>query len=370
MRASQYLMVEGYMDVISLHQAGIYGAVAPMGTAANENQIALLLRYHHALTLCFDGDAAGQKAAWRTLEVAAPVLQDGKELRFLTLPNNHDPDTYIKTQGKDAMQTQIDHALSLSEYIYGAFVSRFDLTRPEQKAAAMAELRQLTNLFPKNSSLKWWLNSDIYQKLKDNGLGKSRAVAKDLAVYDNSDNDAELQLCWCILHTPSLIEQDLLSQMIEQSGISHAHLRYERRLQAQDLKVPALPSWQTLNCPRLMGVMNAAKTLLELQKQTIVQPMQVDEQAYFMMASLDDEQLQASLLAGWRDFAKQVADYQIQDISLLFSELLVILVREFIQKQHENSKNLVLSEIFKKRLQVLNDWDQKNTKASIASLFA
>lgn len=60
------------MDVIALYQAGIYGAVAPMGTAANEGQIANLLKYNDTLTLCFDGDGAGQRAAWRTLEVAAP----------------------------------------------------------------------------------------------------------------------------------------------------------------------------------------------------------------------------------------------------------------------------------------------------------
>lgn len=370
MRANQYLMVEGYMDVISLYQAGIYGAVAPMGTAANENQIALLLRYHNALTLCFDGDSAGQRAAWRTLEVAAPALQDGKELRFLTLPNNHDPDTFIKTQGKDAMQSQIDHALSLSEYIYSVFVSRFDLVRPEQKAAAMAELRQLTSLFPKNSSLKWWLNNDIYQKLKDNGLGKSRATAKDLVAYDVSGDDAELQLCWCILHTPELIKSDLLAQLVASSGMDKAHLRYAKHLENGDLKVPDLPTWQTLDCPRLNSVLTAAKTLFVLQEQGLVAFNHTDEQAYFIIASLDDEILQASLLAGWRDFTKQVTNYQIQDISLLFSELLVILVRSFIQKQHENSKNLVLSEIFKKRLQALNDWDQKTTKANIASLFA
>ncbi|BFM02669.1 hypothetical protein Psyaliredsea_13160 [Psychrobacter alimentarius] len=98
-RADSWLVVEGYMDVIALYQAGIYGAVASMGTAINESQISRLLTLNPTLTLSFDGDSAGQKAAWRTLEVALPVLADDKELRFLTLPNNHDPDTFIKSQG-------------------------------------------------------------------------------------------------------------------------------------------------------------------------------------------------------------------------------------------------------------------------------
>ncbi len=85
-RADKWLVVEGYMDVIALYQAGIYGAVASMGTAINESQISRLLTLNPTLTLSFDGDSAGQKAAWRTLEVALPVLGDDKELRFLTLP--------------------------------------------------------------------------------------------------------------------------------------------------------------------------------------------------------------------------------------------------------------------------------------------
>ena len=106
------------MDVIALYQVGIYGAIASMGTAINESQISRLLTLNPTLTLSFDGDSAGQKAAWRTLEVALPVLADEKELRFLTLPNNHDPDTFIKSQGADAMREQIANAMPLSQYIF------------------------------------------------------------------------------------------------------------------------------------------------------------------------------------------------------------------------------------------------------------
>ena len=128
-RANDWLVVEGYMDVIALYQAGIYGAVASMGTALAESQISRLLQMNPTLTLCFDGDAAGQKAAWRALETALPVLGDDKELRFLSLPDNHDPDTFVETHGVDAMREQIAHAVPTSDFIYDAKRSLFRQNR-------------------------------------------------------------------------------------------------------------------------------------------------------------------------------------------------------------------------------------------------
>ena len=164
-KANDWLVVEGYMDVIALYQAGIYGAVASMGTAINESQISRLLQLNPTLTLCFDGDSAGQKAAWRTLEVALPVLSDDKELRFLSLPGGHDPDTYVALQGVEAMREQIKNAMPLSQYIFAYLSERYDLSLAEGKAKLMSQVRQLTNNLPKGSSFKYLLNNDIYQKL-------------------------------------------------------------------------------------------------------------------------------------------------------------------------------------------------------------
>ncbi|MEO1849041.1 MAG: DNA primase, partial [Psychrobacter sp.] len=153
-RANDWLVVEGYMDVIALYQAGIYGAVASMGTAINESQISRLLTLNPTLTLSFDGDSAGQKAAWRTLEVALPVLADDKELRFLTLPNNHDPDTFIKSHGSDAMREQISQAMPLSQYIFAYLSERYDMSLAEGKAKLMSQVRSLTTALPKGSSFR------------------------------------------------------------------------------------------------------------------------------------------------------------------------------------------------------------------------
>ena len=90
---------------------------------------------------------------------------DDKELRFLTLPNNHDPDTFIKSQGADAMREQIANAMPLSQYIFAYLSERYDLSLVEGKAKLMSQVRALTTALPKGSSFRYLLNNDIYQKL-------------------------------------------------------------------------------------------------------------------------------------------------------------------------------------------------------------
>ncbi|MGO2386385.1 MAG: DNA primase, partial [Psychrobacter sp.] len=199
-RADSWLVVEGYMDVIALYQAGIYGAIASMGTAINESQISRLLTLNPTLTLSFDGDSAGQKAAWRTLEVALPVLADDKELRFLTLPNNHDPDTFIKSQGSDAMREQIANAMPLSQYIFAYLSERYDLSLAEGKAKLMSQVRSLTTALPKGSSFRYLLNNDVYQKL--GGRRSQNVEAKDALLDFDGDMTISQQLQLCFLFQP------------------------------------------------------------------------------------------------------------------------------------------------------------------------
>lgn len=87
------------MDVIALQQYGITGAVATLGTASNTEHLNILFKQNNRITIAFDGDAAGQKAARRTLEIALPLLNDGRELKFFVLPNDHDPDSLIRREG-------------------------------------------------------------------------------------------------------------------------------------------------------------------------------------------------------------------------------------------------------------------------------
>lgn len=135
------LAVEGYMDVIALHQAGFTYAVAPLGTALTEGQIEELWRLADEPILCFDGDAAGQRAMARAAERGLPILKPGKSLRFAVLPAPEDPDSLIKAQGPEAMQAVLDGARPLFEVTWQLATENRPLDTPERRAALEHELK-------------------------------------------------------------------------------------------------------------------------------------------------------------------------------------------------------------------------------------
>ncbi len=117
-RLDHYIIVEGYMDVVALAQAGIHNAVATLGTATTAEHIRMMLRGGvNQLVFCFDGDRAGRKAAWRALERALPVIRDGQTLRFLFLPEKDDPDSFVRREGKAAFLEAVAQARTLSTYL-------------------------------------------------------------------------------------------------------------------------------------------------------------------------------------------------------------------------------------------------------------
>lgn len=370
-KATSYLMVEGYMDVIALHQAGIYGAVAPMGTAANDKQIAGLLKYNDTLTLCFDGDTAGQRAAWRTLEVAMPVLPDGKTLKFLTLPDGHDPDTYIKAHGADAMHTQITHAQSMADYIHGVLQNRYDLSLPENKARAVAELKELTAKLPKGSSFRWWLNNDFWARLS----GKNnKQTARDTANY-HQETDSSTQLYLCLLYAPHIIKDNPLTALLTSSGVADAHKPYLAHLERQGLSVPALPDWQDIDTD-LAELVRTIDMILGMADTGAIAQFDlhdksapaIDGKAHLIMASLPNVELQHHLSRLWREFFYLNQHHYLEQMALLFNELLCQRLQNVLKKQGENAKNIVLSEIYKRRLHTLIAWDSQHTKADVATL--
>jgi DNA primase len=131
-RAGQkVLVVEGYMDVVALAQHGVEYAVATLGTATTPYHIQKLLRLTEQIIFCFDGDKAGQKAAWRALENALPYLQDGKRISFLFLPVEHDPDSFIREFGNTAFEQRVDEAMPLSSYVLREVSAGLDLRTQE-----------------------------------------------------------------------------------------------------------------------------------------------------------------------------------------------------------------------------------------------
>ena len=132
------LVVEGYMDVVRLHQAGITYAVATLGTATTQEHLNKIFRITSELVFCFDGDRAGRQAAWRALENALPLARDGRELKFLFLPEGHDPDSLVAAEGRDAFEMRLQDAVPLSEYLVRQLTVDLDLERDESRAKLKA----------------------------------------------------------------------------------------------------------------------------------------------------------------------------------------------------------------------------------------
>jgi DNA primase len=143
-RAQQrVIVVEGYMDVVALAQHGVEYAVATLGTATTPFHVQKLLRLCDQIVFCFDGDKPGQKAAWRALENALPHLQDGKRLGFLFLPEEHDPDTYIREYGHDAFEHELENSLPLSGYLLRELTAQVDLRTQEGRSALLKNAQPL-----------------------------------------------------------------------------------------------------------------------------------------------------------------------------------------------------------------------------------
>lgn len=143
-RAEQrVLVVEGYMDVVALAQHGVEYAVATLGTATTPHHVQKLLRLTEHIVFCFDGDKAGQRAAWRALENALPYLQDGKRISFLFLPVEHDPDSFIREFGKDVFDQCVLEAMPLSSYLLREVSAGLDLRSQEGRSQLLQRAKPL-----------------------------------------------------------------------------------------------------------------------------------------------------------------------------------------------------------------------------------
>ncbi|MBP5996343.1 MAG: DNA primase [Azonexus sp.] len=142
------IVTEGYMDVIALAQNGVGNAVATLGTATTATHVTKLLRQVDRIVFCFDGDNAGRKAAWRALENSLEALADNKRLGFIFLPQEHDPDSYIREFGKEQFDRQVTQAMPLSDFLLRELAQRCDLTSSEGKAQLIYEAKPLLLKLP------------------------------------------------------------------------------------------------------------------------------------------------------------------------------------------------------------------------------
>ncbi len=142
------LVVEGYMDAVRLHQYGINYAVATLGTATTPEHFKRIFRIVNEVVFAFDGDRAGRAAAWRALQHALPEARQGREIRFLFLPEGHDPDSLVGEEGADAFEKRLDETLPLSEYLIRELSEQSDLSHADGRARFSENARPLWARLP------------------------------------------------------------------------------------------------------------------------------------------------------------------------------------------------------------------------------
>jgi DNA primase len=159
------ILVEGYVDVIAMVSAGFDAAVAPLGTALTEEQLGLLWRMGKEPTLCFDGDAAGRRAAYRAVDLALPLLRPGTSLDFALLPEGQDPDDLVRRGGADAMRELLAAARPLAEILWQRETENARLDTPERRAALEARFAELQRMIH-DETVRRYYREEFSQRLR------------------------------------------------------------------------------------------------------------------------------------------------------------------------------------------------------------
>lgn len=176
-RRSRLLIVEGYMDVVALAQFGVDYAVASLGTATTPEQLKLAFRTTDQIICCYDADRAGRDAAWRALENVLPFLEDGREIKFIFLPDGEDPDSFVRRYGKAAFEEKLQEALPFSQYLFDHLKPQVDFSTAEGEAKLVQLLKPYLDKIPGKllrellldtleRTLGWWDRNKLNALLK------------------------------------------------------------------------------------------------------------------------------------------------------------------------------------------------------------
>lgn len=185
-KAGCVLVVEGYMDVVGLAQQDVDFAVATLGTATTPQHIQKLLRASDRVIFSFDGDGAGRRAAWKALNVCLPFLRDDVSLRFLFLPAEHDPDSFVRAEGADAFREQIAQSRVLSAFLLEELASRHNLSEAEGRAACLHEARPLIASIPA-SGIRTQIENDFARMISLT----SEELLRDLARFEETQQNRQ-----------------------------------------------------------------------------------------------------------------------------------------------------------------------------------
>lgn len=274
------IVVEGYMDVISMAQFGLTNAVATLGTATSTEHMQRLFRLTNEVVFCFDGDEAGQAAAWRALETVLTVLQDGWQIRFLIVPQEEDPDSLVRKEGVDGFNQRIEKALSLADFLFQSLVKKINVSTVEGKAQLAKNATPLLNQIPetvykkvlfeklsnlihvdqetlqklssqKMNALKSKSNKNFNNRLKTHAKKTTRRSAMRLAIalliqnpnlvqsLKSPDEIAELQI-------PGIeLLKELIAQTKQTTDLNTGQLLEHWRDRAEAKQIEQLAVWDT-----------------------------------------------------------------------------------------------------------------------------
>ncbi|AKZ66137.1 DNA primase [Candidatus Palibaumannia cicadellinicola] len=204
---SRLLVVEGYMDVVTLTQFGINYAVASLGTNTTTEHIQLLYRNTDQIICCYDGDNAGREAAWRTLKHAIPYLMDGRQLSFIFLSDGEDPDTLVRKIGKNAFEQYIEQAQPMSKFLFDTLIKKVDLSNIDGRAKLSALALPLISKIP-GRILRLFLRQQLCHKI---GLIDDSKLEKMLQYNYNRK-----QKKYILLQQPKLTNMRILIGLLVQ----------------------------------------------------------------------------------------------------------------------------------------------------------
>ncbi|OAD22410.1 DNA primase, partial [Candidatus Thiomargarita nelsonii] len=210
------IVVEGYMDVVALTQYGIQNAVATLGTATTPEHLTQLFRNVPEIIFCFDGDQAGQKAAWRALKTVLPLLEKARQVRFVFLPQGYDPDSLVRQEGAQDFNRHLEQASSLSDFLFDTLTRQVDMSSIDGRARLVELAKPLLKQLPAGAYRELML-----QKLSQlSGVnlttlmqGERRSKQPVVKTFRFHENMKALSLAHqaivCLLHKPTL------SQLVE-----------------------------------------------------------------------------------------------------------------------------------------------------------
>ena len=213
------LIVEGYTDVIGLHNSGIKNCVATLGTAFTKFHFKKIIRYTNNITFCFDGDVAGKSAAWKAINNCLPELKDGVQLSLIFLPEGSDPDTFVKEE-KDEFLNLINNAMPLSQFIIQSLKSNLDINSVEGRTAFLINAKKIIDEMPDityTTILKKEFENIGGNTIRKDIAPKVEAVNKESGIQKDHFDIKELTLINILLEYPSLLEDRTYAKYITNS---------------------------------------------------------------------------------------------------------------------------------------------------------